>query len=173
MNIHQGTAQCISVFLQLSVLVDWQEEKYEAGGHQSPVRAGFIDLLIPSSDKRCENNDAWNAWAGMAQILKGRKSTARGWVQDLAGSWKVNLWTLLLTPGCHYYWMLLASAETLYSLSMRASASWPVICKALLTAQAFINKWKGNLNWWPLQPHKCNFPEEYLKIKNEKISIFT
>lgn len=33
----------------------------ETGGHQSPVRAGSIDLLIPSLDKSCENNDALNA----------------------------------------------------------------------------------------------------------------
>lgn len=34
-------------------------------------------------------------------------------------------------------------------------------CKHSLTSE----RW--NWNWWPLQPHKCNSPKEYLKIKKE------
>lgn len=139
-----------------------------------------IDLLISSLDKRCENNDALNAWAGMARILgdwagkamqEGEFSSGTGLEVEkpICGflSWRQDVISI------EHCW----HPPRPYTVSQEGSAHLdPEICKVTVpfTEQAFINKWKGNLNWWPLQPHKCNFPKEYLKIKkNEKISIFT
>lgn len=47
--------------------------------------------------------------------------------------------------------------------------SWPEICKvtALFTVQSFINKRKGHLNRWPLQPCKCKLRQGITKNKTE------
>lgn len=82
-----------------------------------------IDLLIPSLDKGCENNDALNAvmarilgnWAGKA-LQEGEFRTGLEVEKLICGllSWCLDVISIEKTP---------------YDLAARVSSSWPEICK--------------------------------------------
>lgn len=149
-TMHQGVpADKCSCGLTRGKIRDWWTPESSQGG---------IDLLIPSLDKGCENNDALNAalasilgnWAGKA--MQGR---------EFRTGLEVKKW--------------ICGLISLVRKRHQPDPTQPQ--EEAFSSNTYVNLFmsrRSTINWRPLCPHKSSCPEEYLQTKIvKKMSIFT